>query len=182
MKVLVVVHIPKLTNESVPSLLEAVPFLKATSETSFELSMEIFEDSEINPLSLYELLQNDVDPEIVMVTIPFETMWLEKSFITEHIALLKGNIYSLDQFLYHVLLKQPALIPFIKAQLETLLEKEYIDSCVAYARFAMNASETAKNLYIHRNTLQYRFKVIEEKTGLSPKAFETIALFHACFH
>lgn len=181
MKVIVLSYFPNLTSDQVPDLLEATPFLKVIQEPLFEMTLELEEDSELSPLSMYELFQNDVDPSAIMVMIPLDTLWLEKSWIYDQIALLKGQFYTLETFLYHVMLKKPDIKPLIKSKLESLLEEEYIDSCVAYASYAMNASLTSKNLYIHRNTLQYRFKVIYEKTGLNPKDFETIALFHACF-
>ena len=181
MNVLIFMHFPGLKRDQIPDLLEATPFLKPVNETLFEMELEFFEDSELTPLSIYELYQNDVDPYLQMVMIERHHLWLDKDFIYEHIPLIKGNFYTLESFIYQVLLKKPAIQPVIKKALQTLLEQEYIDSCVAYANHAMNASETSKQLYIHRNTLQYRFKVIEEKTGLNPKAFETIAIFHACF-
>lgn len=41
----------------------------------------------------------------------------------------------------------------------------YLDTLNAFFENNMNIGETAKSLFIHRNTLQYRFKKIEELTG-----------------
>lgn len=41
----------------------------------------------------------------------------------------------------------------------------YLDTLNAFFENDMNIGETAKSLFIHRNTLQYRFKKIEELTG-----------------
>jgi carbohydrate diacid regulator len=42
---------------------------------------------------------------------------------------------------------------------------------LAYADNNMNASETARNLFMHRNTVQYHLDVAGKKTGLSPLKF-----------
>ena len=41
----------------------------------------------------------------------------------------------------------------------------YMETLDAYFKNNMNMGETAQSLYIHRNTLQHRFKRIEELTG-----------------
>ena len=41
----------------------------------------------------------------------------------------------------------------------------YLETLAEYFKNSLNTGETARNLYIHRNTLQHRFKKIEELTG-----------------
>ena len=41
----------------------------------------------------------------------------------------------------------------------------------------LNISETARQLYIHRNTLVYRLERIEKKLGLDIRSFEDAMLF-----
>lgn len=41
----------------------------------------------------------------------------------------------------------------------------------------LNISETARQLYIHRNTLVYRLERIEKKIGLDIRTFEDAMLF-----
>lgn len=48
------------------------------------------------------------------------------------------------------------------------LQKEAIQ---AFAQHSMNASETARSLYIHRNTLAYHFERIKQRTNLDPLNF-----------
>ena len=49
----------------------------------------------------------------------------------------------------------------------------------ALAENDLNISKAAEQLFIHRNTLLYRLKKIEEKTGLDPK--KAINLFSLLF-
>ena len=41
----------------------------------------------------------------------------------------------------------------------------------AYAENNMNVSETARKLFMHRNTVQYHLEVVGKKIGLSPLKF-----------
>lgn len=49
---------------------------------------------------------------------------------------------------------------------------------LAYCRNNMNLSETARNLYIHRNTIIYRLEKINELTGLNTTLFEHCLLLY----
>ena len=42
---------------------------------------------------------------------------------------------------------------------------------------SLNISETARKLYIHRNTLVYRLDKIQKKTGLDVRVFEDALTF-----
>ena len=52
------------------------------------------------------------------------------------------------------------------------LEKHYQESIETYFSTNLNISETARKLYLHRNTVIYRLKKIHEMTGLNPRLFE----------
>ena len=41
----------------------------------------------------------------------------------------------------------------------------------------LNISETARRLYVHRNTLVYRLEKIQKKTGLDVRVFEDALTF-----
>lgn len=43
----------------------------------------------------------------------------------------------------------------------------------------LNVLQTAKSLYIHRNTLNYRLEHIYESTGINPQSFYGAMCFHA---
>lgn len=51
-------------------------------------------------------------------------------------------------------------------------EKKLIKS---YVNNSMRLYAVAKEFYMHRNTVEYRFKKIKNKTGLNPKKFEELA-------
>ena len=41
----------------------------------------------------------------------------------------------------------------------------------------LNISETARQLYVHRNTLVYRLEKIQKKTGLDVRVFDDALMF-----
>lgn len=41
----------------------------------------------------------------------------------------------------------------------------------AYATHNMNRSQTSKAVYLHTNSISYRFAVIRRETGLDPQCF-----------
>lgn len=51
-------------------------------------------------------------------------------------------------------------------------EKELLHSVAMYLRENLNLSETAKKLFIHRNSMQYRLDKFIEKTGIDIRQFD----------
>lgn len=47
----------------------------------------------------------------------------------------------------------------------------------SFLEYGMNVSETARNLYMHRNTLIYRLKKIRDETGLDIRNFNMAVTF-----
>ena len=45
------------------------------------------------------------------------------------------------------------------------------ECCLAYAKYGMRLSETARRLIFHRNTVQYHLDQVKKKTGLDPHNF-----------
>ncbi|GAB6556628.1 PucR family transcriptional regulator [Bacillus mobilis] len=60
-------------------------------------------------------------------------------------------------------------------------DKELIDSVKVFFRCNLNVSLAAKQLYLHRNTLQYRIDKFIEKTGINIKTFEGAVAVYMAF-
>lgn len=54
---------------------------------------------------------------------------------------------------------------------ETIHESDMLETMETFMRSNLNISETAKALYMHRNTLQYRLDKFYEKTGIDVRRF-----------
>ena len=155
--------------------------LVIVDESSYKGSFVVDESDIVSPIEVYELIAQDFDPEVTALTLPVDIDYLNDEWIFEALAIIKPNFYTLEAFLYQAVLKAPQLALPLKIRLEPLLDEELIKTMIAYAHHEMNASITAKALYIHRNTFQYRMNLFEKKIKLNPRRFETLALLHALF-
>lgn len=56
-------------------------------------------------------------------------------------------------------------------------DREMMRTAKAFLSCGMNVSETARILYMHRNTLMYRLNSIKRRTGLDLKDFDAAVTF-----
>lgn len=61
---------------------------------------------------------------------------------------------------------------------EAIEDKELHHTIEAFFQSNLNASSTAKRLFIHRNSLQYRLEKLLEKTGLDIRTFSNAAFIY----
>lgn len=67
---------------------------------------------------------------------------------------------------------------FKREILKVELPAELVETLEMYFRNDLNISETARALFVHRNTLLYRLDRIRELTGYSPRVFEEALLLY----
>ena len=65
---------------------------------------------------------------------------------------------------------------FIKGSFEQM-EAETLDTIQCFFENNLNVSETARQLYIHRNTLMYRIEKVRKFTGLDVRNFDQAIIF-----
>ena len=58
------------------------------------------------------------------------------------------------------------------------LDEEILSTVRTLFENNLNLSETARKLYVHRNTLVYRFEKLQKKLGLDVRTFEDALTFH----
>jgi hypothetical protein len=96
----------------------------------------------------------------------------DKIFTFEKHA-LKYSVFHLPELIKTMI--QHDIIPVF------LEDKELFTTIKSFLQNNMNASITAKKLYIHRNTLQYRLDRFAEKTGILLKDFHSaMTVYLAC--
>jgi len=97
-----------------------------------------------------------------------------------------------DHSIYHFLdsnINEVQLKDFFLESLGTVFEHDllhgtsYLITLENYFIYHMNISETAKEMFIHRNTLQYRLDKFTEKTGFDLKNYHSyITTYLACLY
>lgn len=65
----------------------------------------------------------------------------------------------------------------ISPQAEKVLNDEILETVRVFFQNDLNLSTTARQLFIHRNTLLYRMEKVRKVTGLDPRKFEDAVVF-----
>ncbi|MFN2746894.1 helix-turn-helix domain-containing protein [Bacillus sp. z60-18] len=97
----------------------------------------------------------------------------------------RGNVASFCQCLPSFLLAAPEKINaslFSDAMRDALADPEISLTIRTYLRCSLNASLTAKELFIHRNSLQYRIDKFIERTAIDIRQFEEAAAVYLILH
>ncbi|MGZ0039155.1 PucR family transcriptional regulator [Paenibacillus ottowii] len=142
-------------------------------------------------LGLYELIANEwvgvfhlaiSKPSIPLQSLPnelnllWETIHLGKIFhVTEHIH-LSWELH-LERLLNRIPKEQRELFLEQVMKSSVILEdSETMATLDIFFQLDCNVSETAKRLYVHRNTLIYRLDKIKQETGLDVRTFNDAVL------
>ncbi|WP_404449051.1 helix-turn-helix domain-containing protein [Sutcliffiella horikoshii] len=102
--------------------------------------------------------------------------WEQKCFELSLKARKQANIHTFQHALPYMLTENMDAehLPYMTKMFGTMLddEKELLQSVKVYIENNMNVSLTAKKLFMHRNSLQYRIDKFIERTGIDIKNFQ----------
>ncbi len=95
------------------------------------------------------------------------------------------NVHSYKQFVPIKMiegLSKEKLAEYLKIliediDMEVFNDTEMVDTAEEFLESSLNVSETARKLYLHRNTLIYRLDKIEKETGLNIRRFSDAITF-----
>jgi len=119
--------------------------------------------------------------------VPSERLLAEVSLLKETVALgrlfhVKDHIHlpwelSLERLLYRIPDEDRAeFVARADQYSDMLADEETVATLETFFKMDCNVSETAKQLYIHRNTLLYRLDKIKQETELDVRRFEDAVL------
>ncbi|MCQ4087744.1 CdaR family transcriptional regulator [Saccharibacillus sp. JS10] len=100
-----------------------------------------------------------------------ESVFLGKTFhVTQHVHLPWG--LGLERLVYSIpSLQRERFVEEIEGLDVILADNEVLTTLETFFQMNSNVSETAKRLYIHRNTLIYRLDKVKQETGLDVRNF-----------
>ena len=101
---------------------------------------------------------------------------VSETMILESLPYLLPKAYDTTTLVLE-LIQKPTYKAQIQKNMLQVLGQDYIHTAIDIARANMNLSTAAKNLYIHRNTLNYRIEKIIEKTDIDIKSFKGLSVF-----
>lgn len=143
-------------------------------------------------MGLYELISTEwvgdfhiaaIPPIDARQGLPFvldllrETMTIGRTFrVKEHIHLSTG--LHLERLIYSIpeVQRNRFLQEYAAGHTELFEDSETLSTLESFFELDCNVSETAKHLYIHRNTLLYRLDKIKQETGLDVRSFSDAVL------
>lgn len=128
-------------------------------------------------LSVHELIMGESRLLETAVTL-YESLLIGRLFhVSEYIHLpwelrLERFIYSIPE------LERKRFILETGRQSAVFTDEEMLLTLETFFEMDCNISETAKRLYIHRNTLMYRIDKIKQETGLDVRSFRDAVLMN----
>jgi len=132
-----------------------------------------YEDDDLDYEGLLELIREDFSVSLSMMIEPYveEDLPVSKES-SKHLKSMKSGIYSYEEVLLEALLnKDKEIVSKLKDFINSKLHQEVIHSVRAFVEHNMNSSVTAKALFMHRNTLNYRIDQFVLATHIEVKTF-----------
>lgn len=101
-----------------------------------------------------------------------KVFYLERNFLAYNELGIGRLIHQLPQSLCEMFLQE-----VFGGNVVGQFEDEELQTVYTFFDNNLNISETARQLYIHRNTLVYRLEKIQKKTGLDVRVFDDALMF-----
>ncbi len=178
-------------------LRKAYLYIKGNNGNEVISFLETYREFDVNKLldGYVEIIyEKDIDPEIFVKARKIAIEELYQDFIAfispvkfdfrinevlEVLPILNPGIYTIETFLPAiVLLNEAVLIAKLRDYYFNRFSSETIDTILGFINSNMNASKTAKTLYMHRNTLNYRLDNFINKTEIDVRKFKgAIAIY-----
>lgn len=154
---------------------------------------ENYEELEVAAANIRDIMNTEamIDVRVSCGTIINEIAQVSRSFKEARMALNVGKIfysqerihmypklgigrliYQLPESLCRLFLKEV----FTKQQPETF-DEETLSTINMFFGNSLNVSETARQLFVHRNTLVYRLEKLSKSTGLDIRIFDDAVIF-----
>ncbi len=134
-------------------------------------------DDELDGASLKDLLEEDFIGVTGVCELLHEQPH-EPAVIAQALALTPPRYYEVETLYLKASTLDATFNRTLKTWFDGVLSQHLIHSALAFATHQMNVSQTAKALYLHRNSMHYRLSQIKDATGCDPYRFETLALLH----
>lgn len=101
-----------------------------------------------------------------------EIFYPEKTVVAYHTLGLGRLIYQLPLSLCKMF-----MVEVLGENLPSTFDEETLSTIEKFFENNLNVSETARQLFVHRNTLVYRLEKLEKTTGLDIRVFENALVF-----
>lgn len=135
---------------------------------------DYYNEEPIDLEQFYLLLIEDFEQQFTMFLEPYSDHPFDLSTLIEpFLSSLPPNLYYFEDIItYAVLLQHHTLKQAIKTFLLEVTNADVIHTAREFIENNMNSSLSAKKLYMHRNTLNYRIDNFIDATHINVKTFK----------
>ncbi len=156
-----------------------VTFSKITNNTLVALADDDFSFSDFSKLS--ELLLEELLVNFVGLYLP-DNFDLSVNDLETGFKKINTKVYDITSFIIEICLeKEVNLQKKLRSYYYNLVGIDNINTVLGFIENNFNASKTSKNLYLHRNTLNYRLEHFALKTEMDIKKFQTALAIYLLF-
>jgi len=137
------------------------------------LDTDYYNPEPIDLSAFQELIQEDFGGEVIIFVEPYmEKEFILRDEIKEFIPSLPFGVFFFDDIITYSVLKQNLVLKqSIREFILDVTNSEVIHTVREFIENNMNSSLSAKKLYMHRNTLNYRIENFIEATHINVKTF-----------
>lgn len=138
------------------------------------LDRDYYNPEPVDVISFQELLQDDFGREVSIFIEPYliEEFELGEDFL-QFLDKVPFGVYFFEDLITHVVLhNNEELKAKIKKYIERKSNSEVLHTVREFIENNMNSSMSAKKLFMHRNTLNYRIDNFIEATDINVKTFK----------
>lgn len=148
-------------------------YLEITIKNNFDLETMI----KARAFIMVELYQ-----DITVFVSPINLDHKIKEEVLEFLPRLNNGIYLIENLIYELIKSnETRLTQRIKDYYYNRFGSETIETILGFIDQDMNASKTAKALYMHRNTLNYRLDNFIEKSEINVRTFKGALAIYLLF-
>lgn len=135
---------------------------------------DYYNEEPIDMVSFQELIFEDFGSDITMFIEPYsETEFTLGKELKELLPELPSNVYFFEDIIPYIILKNKNdLRKKVIEYITDLTNSEVIHTVREFIENDLNSSQSAKKLFMHRNTLNYRLDNFIEATNINVRTFK----------
>lgn len=149
-------------------------------EINHQFLILTIEKNDFNMNELRQLAAEELYTDMTTFLYP-ENEYLDQELIMSLLPKLGLGSFDIADLITNVSKSSNSFKDYFKDIYVSMFGWETIDSILGFIENDLNASKTSKNLYMHRNTLNYRLDHFEHKSGIFVRHFRGAFAFYLLF-